>query len=128
MLKAIYLNVALLLRGSHRSDYAADVSQVQQMMGTALQGGTPSANLTGQVKRLTWSVSPNHQSAEVKTIVYMEGEQDAPQNFIVLAVSETQALLAEALRQPIADKIDVQVVLVEENRDAYDELADANLL
>ncbi len=60
----------------------------------------------------------------VSVLAYLEGEQDAPQDFTRLAIEQWQNLLGQVSQQLSAKRIPVKITSIEEDSDAVDELAD----
>ncbi len=60
----------------------------------------------------------------VSVLAYLEGEQDAPQDFAKLAIEQWQNLLGQVSQQLTAKRVPVKISAIEEDSDAVDELAD----
>src|SRR5689334_21535081 len=100
MHKGIYLDVQVALDrpvaapgspvmrgGVVTPEHAA--AEVKQTVQEAMKNGTSTAGLTGDIKHIRPGKHPNH----VEVLLYMEGEQEAPENFMALATSEVQKTL-----------------------------------
>ena len=125
MRKGIYLNV--LVRADNSQDHEQSMSALKTVVNHALQNGTPIAQLTGDVKRIRMRAPHDGEAPKIETLVYLEGEQEAAQNFNELATAEVQAALQAAFVTPITPDVTAHVEAVQENPNAFDELAEEEL-
>ncbi|MEP7287298.1 MAG: hypothetical protein ABI947_16200 [Chloroflexota bacterium] len=103
---------------------ANPLDEIKQAMETLTQGILPEDKITVEVKRIRTepSIAPNDK--QVSVLAYVEGEQDAPLNFMELATAELKKKLDMTFGQSLASGTNVQVHTIEENTNAVDELAD----
>ncbi len=114
MRKGIYLNVLLRCDG----DPQPRLDAIRQAVDAAARGGTPHAHLTGEVKRIRLASAGDSAAPLVDVLVYLTGEQDAPQSFFALATAELRQLLETLPGPPL------RLHAITENTSAVDELAD----
>ena len=65
-----------------------------------------------------------HKGIYMNVLIYMEGEQDAPQDFQKLAIDELRKRLDAAFESPTERGLRISIQRVEEATGAVDELAD----
>jgi hypothetical protein len=126
MRKGIYLDILIQLESAEQAEKPEDA--LKAILNQALQNGTPIAQLTGKVKRIRPQGYVDGEPRRVEALIYLEGEQEASQNFYTLATAEVQAALHAALLTPIAPDVSAHVENIQENSNAVDELADEGLL
>ncbi|HLY25826.1 MAG TPA: hypothetical protein VKQ72_05765 [Aggregatilineales bacterium] len=126
MHKGIYLNVLMHVeqQGKPASADAASAESQRILDELARQPATPPNNLTLSVKRFKVQPGPDTTGTHVAVLAYMEGDQDAPQDFQKLATDDLRKRLDSALRHASASGLKVAVHSIEEATGAPDELAD----
>ncbi len=93
---------------------------------------TAQTHLSHQIRRVRHEPSPTaapetsapNKGQVVSVLAYLEGEQDAPQDFARLTIEQWRKLLAQVSQQLAAKRIPVKITSIEEDSDAVDELAD----
>jgi hypothetical protein len=124
--KGIYLDIIVAVENAEQVESLE--ATLKAILNQALGSGTPIAQLSGAVKRIRSPRSKAGEPPRIEALIYLEGEQDAPQNFYRLAMAEAQATLDAALLTPIAPDVTARVETIRENTNAVDELADEGLL
>ena|ERR1700694_2112282 len=114
MHKAIYLNI--VITASQSATTSEQIHEIQTRLTHGLQK-TP-RQLSGVIKRL------RVKAGKIEALVYLEGEQDAPQNFSELAISDVKKSLETAFVVPLTNRSHLQISDIQENTNAVDELAD----
>ena len=116
MHKAIYLTV--VVKTNPPGNTSEQVKEIEARIAAAIS--TTSHELTGTLKRL------RVKDGEIKAIVYLEGEQDAPQNFSKIAILDARKSLETAFAVPLTSHSRISISDIQENTNAVDELADEN--
>ena len=126
MHKGIYLNILAHVEQSGKPANA-DLAQgeIRRLMDELTrQPTTPPNNLTLSIKRSQVQTGPDTAGTHVDILAYMEGDQDAPQDFQKLAVDDLRTRLDAAFRHLTTPGLKMSVHSIEEATGASDELAD----
>jgi hypothetical protein len=118
MQKAIYLGVVVAVTPI---DTGADrLYELEMKIGQALRQ-TPHG-LRGSVKRI------RTRGDHIEATVYVQGEQEPPENFTRLAVAEAQQALETAFAAPLRSNAQAAIHEIYEDSSAVDDMADAGLV
>ncbi len=114
MRKGIYLGLVLRVEPQLEAD--RELPEVRARLEKAI--ARTRRQLSGQIKRL------RVRDGKLEGILYFTGEQDAPQSFTELALTDVREALAALLDSPAGDRTRLTLETLEEDTDAVDDLAD----
>ncbi len=105
---------------------------LKDTMNNLAPAWTAHSRLSHQIRRVrheppatvTPGTSASGKGQVVSVLAYLEGEQDAPQDFAKFAIEQWQNLLGQVSQQLAAKRVPVKISAIEEDSDAVDELAD----
>ena len=135
MHKAIYLNALLEFAPDDPAHAVASDADYSAIMRDALLKAKPAwseqSHLSAEVKRIRpekrdplVSNASAMGGVRLELLTYLEGEQDAPQDFAQLTAAHLQKLLEQIANPLLARHIKITLESIEENTSAVDELAD----